>query len=536
MSPVQAYPAKVDAVLDAPLSRWLWLVKWLLLVPHYVCLAFLWVAFCVMTVVAFFAILFTGRYPRAVFDFNVGVLRWGWRVSYYGSGAFGTDRYPPFTLADVPDYPAHFDVEYPQRLSRGLVLVKWWLLAIPHYIVVGILVGGGAWAASSDRGDGWQWGSGGLVGILVLVAGVVLLVRGTYPKPLFEIVLGLDRWVLRVAAYGALMTDEYPPFRLDLGGADPGTPVGPDGEPAAPGTVSAHGSTVGGTNGTGGGWGAGRVALVVVGSLLALLSTGPLITGAALGGADRFARDGAYLTSGDARFATAGSAVTTDSLLLEGSGADWALSRLLGTVRVRVTPADPADRVFVGIAPTRDVTGYLSGTAYATVRSIVNGRTTYTETVGAGTPAAPAEQSFWVASATGPGQQSLTWDATGGDWTLVVLNADGAPGVAVRADVAATVPALGAVALGLVVLGLVGLAAGVVLLVVGVRGNGRQPGPPPGPGRLRPGADLQRLRVTGRSGPPHGAAGPTAPRRRPARSPRRRSRPGPSSGRRAATA
>jgi Domain of unknown function (DUF4389) len=476
MSSVQAYPAKVDAVLDAPLSRWLWLVKWLLLVPHYICLAFLWVAFFVMTVVAFFAILFTGRYPRAVFDFNVGVMRWGWRVAYYGSGAFGTDRYPPFTLADVPDYPARFDVEYPQRLSRGLVLVKWWLLAIPHYIVVGILVGGGAWAASSDRGDDWQWGSGGLVGILVLVAGVVLLVRGAYPKPLFEIVLGLDRWVLRVAAYSALMTDAYPPFRLDLGGTDPGTPAGPGGEPAAPGSVSAvPASTNGGTSG--GGWGAGRVALVVVGSLLALFSTGPLITGAALGGADRFARDGAYLTSGDATFATAGAAVTTDSLLLEGSDADWALSRVLGSVRVRVTPQDTADRVFVGIAPTGDVTRYLAGTAYATVRTIENGRTTYTETLGTGTPAAPAGQSFWVASATGPGQQSLTWDATSGDWTLVVLNADGSPGVAVRADVAATAPALGAVALGLIVLGLVGLGAGVVLLVVGVRSNGRPAGP-----------------------------------------------------------
>jgi hypothetical protein len=226
------YPVRVDAQPEPRESRWLWLVKWLLLIPHYIVLLFLWLAFLVVSVVAFFAILFTGRYPRPLFDFNLGVLRWSWRVSYYGYDALGTDRYPPFTLADVPDYPAHLDVAYPERLSRGLVLVKWWLLAIPHYLIVSVFVGGGLWLSSgggsnSEWGDSWG-AAGGLVSLLVLIAAIMLLFTGRYPKSLYDFVLGLDRWVLRVAAYAALMTDRYPPFRLDQGGTDPGSvPVGP---------------------------------------------------------------------------------------------------------------------------------------------------------------------------------------------------------------------------------------------------------------------------------------------------------------------
>jgi len=244
MAAAQTYPVRVDASLDAPPSRGLWLFKWILVIPHYVVLAVLWLFFVVLSAVAMAAIVVTGRYPRAIFEFNVGVLRWTWRVQYYAIGVFGTDRYPPFTLAEDPAYPAHLEVEYPQRLSRGLALVKWWLLAIPQYIIISLFTGTGLWAP-------WGWRVGhpsphaslsfsfnswglynvgnvgnagwGLIGLLAVIAAVVLLVTGRYPEQLFDFVLGLNRWVLRVAGYAGLMTDRYPPFRLDMGGPDPGT-------------------------------------------------------------------------------------------------------------------------------------------------------------------------------------------------------------------------------------------------------------------------------------------------------------------------
>lgn len=222
----RTYPVRLEGRVDSP-SRGLWLVKWLLAIPHFIVLGFLWIAFAVVTLIAGFAILFTGRYPPGLFAFNVGVLRWTWRVAFYSYGVLGTDRYPPFTLADA-DYPARLDVAYPERLSRGLVLIKWWLLVIPHYIILGALTGGGS-TVIVQQADTGEWtvidsgqaaAGGGLLGILVFFAAIGLLFTARYPRGLFDFVMGINRWIYRVIVYAALMTDHYPPFRLDTGGAD----------------------------------------------------------------------------------------------------------------------------------------------------------------------------------------------------------------------------------------------------------------------------------------------------------------------------
>jgi hypothetical protein len=236
----RSYPVQVQAHLDEPLSRWLWLVKWLLIIPHYIVLFFLWAAFVVVTVIAFFAILFTAHYPRPLFDFNLGVLRWSWRVAYYAYSGLGTDRYPPFSMGEEPDYPATLDIPYPERLSRGLVLVKWWLLAIPQYAVVAVFAGGAAYTVG-DAGGTWQADvlSGGLIGLLVFFAAIMLLFAGRYPRGLYDFIVGMNRWVLRVIAYAALMTDAYPPFRLDQGGTGVPAPAPDDLAPASTGPAEA---------------------------------------------------------------------------------------------------------------------------------------------------------------------------------------------------------------------------------------------------------------------------------------------------------
>jgi hypothetical protein len=475
--PAEAYPVRVEASLDPRLSRWLWLVKWFLAIPHYIVLAFLWVTFVFLSIAAFFAILFTGSYPRSIFEFNVGVLRWTWRVQYYTYGALGTDRYPPFTLAEVPGYPAHLEIEYPARLSRGLVLVKWWLLAIPQYIIAGLFAGGGTWAAWRLGSQNANWAGGGLIGILVLVAAIMLAVTGRYPQPIFDFVLGMNRWVLRVAAYAALMTDKYPPFRLDMGGSEPDgrlsvLPPGPGGSTVSPPSPRGEEDQTGPQAqalvpplpAAATGWTPGRIVSVVIGSVLALASVGLITGGAGLLWAGQTQRHNGYLTSATTTYSTSGYALATAAIGLHSDGWDW-VGTVVGKVRIRVTAPDQTRPVFVGIAPTTAAASYLSGVRYTTVTSLDGNGSAAVSHPGTAPSATPQAARIWTAQASGTGTQTLTWTARSGDWMIVVMNRDAAAGVTVRADAGATIPVLPWIVAGLLAAGIL-LAAGSVLLIL----------------------------------------------------------------------
>src|SRR5438128_4511836 len=139
---MSVHPVRLEGELTLPVSRWLWLVKWFLLIPHFLILIFLWIAFILTTIGAFFVILFTGRYPRGIFDFNLGVLRWTWRVSFYSYSALATDRYPPFSMSQEPDYPARLDIDYPEWQLKGPPLIGGWRLEIPKCGVASLFARG----------------------------------------------------------------------------------------------------------------------------------------------------------------------------------------------------------------------------------------------------------------------------------------------------------------------------------------------------------------------------------------------------------
>jgi hypothetical protein len=397
-------------------------------------------------------------------------------VQYYAIGAFGTDRYPPFTLADDPAYPAHLEVAYPQRLSRGLALVKWWLLAIPHYVIVGLFTGSGLWFASRAGYHDGGWGGLGLIGILAVIAAVVLLVTGRYPDQIFDFVLGMNRWVLRVAAYAGLMTDKYPPFRLDMGGHDPGTlilpPAGanPLAPVSQPGTFPPHtgGSPTGGARPHG--WTAARIISVIAGAVVAVFSIGLLGAGGTALWAQTTQRHGGYVDLGSASYSAPGYAVASDAVGLHLSrGGRDAASTLAGTVRIRVTQADRTSPVFVGIAPAAAAARYLAGVGYATVHGIAGHQGLYAEHAGSAPAVPPAKAGIWAAQAAGSGTQTLTWPVRSGDWMIVAMNADGSRPVNLQADAAATLPALPWIAAGLLIGGFIFLGAGITLIVLPLR-------------------------------------------------------------------
>jgi hypothetical protein len=452
------YPVRIEGHLEPALSRWLWLVKWLLAIPHYIVLAFLWIAFFVLTAVAFFAILFTGRYPRGIFDFNVGVLRWTWRVAFYSYGALGTDRYPPFTLDEAPDYPATLAVDYPEKLSRGLVLVKWWLLAIPQYALVGIFVGGSTYAAW--HGETWAWTfGGGLIGVLVFFAGVALLFTTRYPRGIFDLVVGLDRWVARVAAYVGLMTDAYPPFRLDQGGEEPAGAEALTQPLTAPSAEAPAATQPGGR-------GAGRLVLLIVGGIAALLAFAVLAGGCAIVAVDQTQRDDdGFLMSPTKDFSTSTYAIVSKSADVDLNGADWAVKGFLGTVRIRSESERP---VFVGIAREADAAGYL-GSVERDVVTDLDDEPHYSRQPGSAPANPPGEETFWAASATGAGERTLDWEPEDGDWSVVAMNADAARGVATELSIGAELDSVIWVGIGLLVAGALLAAGAAIAITAGAR-------------------------------------------------------------------
>ena len=196
MATAAAYPVRMN--LEAPLevARWRPLVQWLLAIPHLIVLNVLDSVLFVLAVISWFAILFTGNIPKGLFDFMAMILRYQWRTISYVM--FMRESYPPFEFdaanIDPENDPARFSVEYPERLSRGLIFVKW-LLVIPHIVALAVLF---------------------LAGFFVWIASFfAVLFTGRWPEGMRRFVLGTMAWSLRLSAYMYLMTDEYPPFSLE---------------------------------------------------------------------------------------------------------------------------------------------------------------------------------------------------------------------------------------------------------------------------------------------------------------------------------
>jgi hypothetical protein len=186
------YPVRFDVEYPERLSRWKIFLKWLFAIPHFIIIYLLGIVNGVMIFIAFFAILFTKKWPRGMFDFSVQIQRWTFNVVAYAFLLL-RDEYPPFS-GDSGEYPLTLEIEYREDLSRWMIFVKW-LLVIPHLFVLLFLL-----IAAY---------------VVVFIAFFAILFTARYPRGMFDFVVGLCRWLIRVSAYSSwLMTDRYPPFSL----------------------------------------------------------------------------------------------------------------------------------------------------------------------------------------------------------------------------------------------------------------------------------------------------------------------------------
>ena len=217
-------------------------------------------------------------------------------------------------------------------------------------------------------------------------------------------------------------------------------------------------------------WTGGRIATLVIGALLLLVALVLLGAGGTGLWADLGQRDAGYVTTGTHEFSSSGSALATEETHLGSPGVGWLYSPgVLGKVRIRVTPVGAGSQLFVGIGRSSDVDRYLAGVGHTVITDFFGNNM---DAVAGGIPrSAPGTQHFWVASSTGAGTQTVKWEPHDGSWTVVVMNANARPGIGVRADLGARMPAVLWIAVGLLAVGAVFLTGGGLLIAGAIRGR-----------------------------------------------------------------
>jgi hypothetical protein len=193
-----------------------------------------------------------------------------------------------------------------------------------------------------------------------------------------------------------------------------------------------------------------RTSLTVGGIISSILAVGLIVVGGALVWADHKKDDDGYLTTSKHRFTAQTAALSTENLDVNLDGAEWLVDQdRLGKVRVKADPAG-GKPLFVGIARTRDVDSYLSGVAHTTLTDLDYApfKASYDDHSGVARAAAPGGRRIWAASTQGTGRQTVDWEVRNGDWSVVVMNADGSPGVAADVSAGANLPVLTPLAWG----------------------------------------------------------------------------------------
>jgi hypothetical protein len=298
--------------------------------------------------------------------------------------------------------------------------------------------------------------------------------------------------VLRVAAYTALMTDEYPPFRLDMGGSEPSAlvvaPLDPADRDASDrsGVTSEQVRTSLTPTPPSGHWTTLRITAVVMGSVLLVGGFAAAVGATAVVVADQAGRDSdGFLNTPTRTFISNGYALVFDPVQLQGENATASVGAILGELHIHASSPGPGasvqgasgqgDGVFVGIGPAVAVERYLAGVDRDRLVGLGGGTADQQQLPGGAPATPPAQRAFWVASATGPGPQQLAWTAAQGRWAAAVMDADGTRPVVAELSAGATAPGLRWVWIGLYVGAGIALAGGAALVLLGAFRRRRGP-------------------------------------------------------------